>query len=351
MGSGYFNTNYRDEIKIFQTRFVKFWLGLFALFLVLFPYLADSYLIYLINISMISIIAALGLNILTGYTGQISLGHAAFLAIGAYTSGILTTKLGISFWFALPAAGFFAAFFGFLVGIPALRLKGLYLIMATMAFSFIIQHVLIRWDSLTSGLSGLSVPYPRIGSFVIDDDRRYYYLILVVTVIAVAFARNLFRTKVGRAFIAIRDQDVAAKVMGINLTKYKVLSFVISSFYAGIAGSLYAHYITNITPEHFSLMLSIEYIAMIIVGGMGSILGSIYGAPFIILLPEGLKILADFLSESFPLIDRVVANSFFEIKNGAYGLIIILFLIFEPKGLYGRWQTIKTYWTTWPYTY
>ncbi|UCF57792.1 MAG: branched-chain amino acid ABC transporter permease, partial [Deltaproteobacteria bacterium] len=154
MGSGYFNTNYRDEIKIFQTRFVKFWLILFAIFLALFPSLADPYLTYLINISMIAIIAALGLNILTGYTGQLSLGHAAFIAIGAYSSGLITSRLGVSFWLALPLAGFVAGFFGFLVGIPALRLKGLYLIMATMAFSFIIQYVLIRWDSLTNSYSG-----------------------------------------------------------------------------------------------------------------------------------------------------------------------------------------------------
>ena len=351
MGSGYFNTNYRDEIKIFQTRFVRFCLALFAVFLALFPLIADSYITYLINISMIAIIAAMGLNILTGYTGQISLGHAAFIAIGAYTSGILTSTVGLTFWLALPAAGLVTAFFGMLVGIPALRLKGLYLIMATMAFSFIVEHVLVRWNSLTNGLSGMSVPYPSIGKFSIDDDTSYYYLLLIVTILAVAFAKNLFRTRPGRAFIAIRDQHVAAKVMGINLTKYKVLSFIISSFYAGIAGSLYAHYLTSITPEHFSLMLSIEYIAMIIVGGMGSILGAIYGALFITLLPEILKTVADMIAQNVPVIERVVALSFFEIKNAAYGLVIILFLIFEPKGIYGKWRDIKVYWTKWPYKY
>ena len=195
------------------------------------------------------------------------------------------------------------------------------------------------------------IPYPTIGGAELDTDNEFYFLILIITILALAFARNLFRTRVGRAFIAIRDQEVAAKVMGVNLTKYKVLAFVVSSFYAGIAGSLYAHYLTSVTPDQFPLMLSIEYIAMIIVGGMGSILGSIYGPFFITLLPEGLKILADFLSQISPLVERIISDSFFEIKNGIYGLIIVIFLIFEPEGIYGRWRTIKTYWTKWPYTY
>lgn len=350
MGSGYFRTRYRDDMKIFQTRFVKSWMFLFAVSVLLLPLWASNYLLYLLNIAMIATIAALGLNILTGYTGQISLGHAAFFGIGAYCCGIMTSTLHVSFWIALPAAGLVAGFFGFLVGIPALRLKGLYLIMATMAFSFIVQHVFWNWDSLTKGHAGLPVPYPAIGTLVIKKDREFYYLILFITVLAVAFAKNLFRTRVGRAFIAIRDHEVAAKVIGIDLTRYKVSSFVVSSFYAGLAGGLYAPYITNITPEHFSLMLSIEYIVMIIVGGMGSILGSIYGAFFVTFLPEALKLLIEYLKQD-PSVDRVIGGAFFDIRNAIYGLIIILFLIFEPKGLYGRWQGIKLYWTKWPYTY
>ena len=351
MGSGYFHTTYRNEIRVFQTRFVKFWLMLFFVFLAVLPWMVGKYPIYLVNVSMIAIIGALGINILTGYTGQVSLGHAAFIAIGAYSSGILANKVGLSFWLALPSAGIIAGFFGLMVGIPALRLRGLYLIMATMAFGFITQYALAKWVSLTGGAGGMLIPYPKIGEAELSTDKEFYYLIVAITILAVIFARNLFRTRVGRAFIAIRDQEVAAKIIGVNLTKYKVLAFVVSSFYAGIAGSLYAHYLTSVAPDQFPLSLSIQYIAMIIVGGMGSIVGSIFGPLFITLLPEAVKLLADSLVNVAPSLERMVATSLFEINNLVYGLIIVVFLIFEPEGLYGRWRTIKTYWTRWPYTY
>lgn len=347
MTSGDFKTSYQSDMAIFQTGWVKLWMGLFFVLLLVFPFITSSYFIYIINLSGIAIIAALGLNLLTGYTGQISLAHASFLAIGAYSSAILTSDAGLSFWIAMPLSGLIAAIIGLLIGIPALRLKGFYIAIVTLGFALIIEHIIVRWDSLTRGAEGMAVPPIKLGDFVFRTDRGYYFLILFMVIIAVLFAKNLVRTKVGRAFMAIRDRDISAKVIGVDLTKYKIIAFFISSFYAGIAGSLYAHYLAFIGLEHFTLMVSIEYIAMVIVGGMGSILGSIYGALFITLLPEGIRLLTDPLSISYP----VLAVRFGDFKAAVYGLIIILFLIFEPDGFYGRWQTIKIYWKNWPFTY
>lgn len=347
MINGNFKTNYEDEIKIFQTPFVKFWLVLLFIGLVIFPFVADRYIIYLINLCGIAIIGALGLNILTGYTGQISLGHAGFLAIGGYTSAILSTKFGIPFWLAMPLSGIMAALAGMIVAVPSLRLKGLYIAITTFAFGFIVDHVIIHWESLTNGPSGISAPRPSLGIFVFDSDKSYYFIIIGMVILATAFARNLFRGRVGRAFIAIRDRDIAAEIIGINLTKYKIQAFSISSFYAGIAGSLMAHYFDVITFENFTLMLSIQYLAMIIVGGVGSILGSIYGATFITLLPEVIRFLTDIFREEYPSL----TTRFADLKSVTFGLIIILFLIFGPKGLYGMWRDIKVYWKNWPFTY
>ena len=347
MINGNFKTSYQKDIEIFQTPFVKFWLVALFVSLAVFPFVADRYLIYLFNLLGIATIGALGLNILTGSTGLISLGHAGFLAIGGYTSGILTTKLGFPFWIALPISGIFAALAGMVVAIPSLRLRGLYIAITTFAFGFIVDHLIVHWESLTGGPSGISAPRPAIGSFLFDSDRSYYWIVLGTVILATIFAKNLFRTKVGRAFIAIRDRDIAAEVIGINLTKYKILSFSISSFYAGIAGSLMAHYFPVITFENFTLMVSIQYLAMIIVGGVGSVLGSIFGAVFITFLPEGIRLITDMLRQNYPLLN----TRFADVKTVAFGLVIVLFLIFEPKGLYGKWRDIKVYWTNWPFTY
>ena len=315
--------------------------------LIIFPFVANDYFIYIINLSGIAIIGALGINILTGYTGQVSLGHAAFLAIGAYTSAIVSSRLGISFWLTMPIAGIVAAVSGLIVGVPSLRLKGFYLVITTMAFQFIVEHIIYRWEGLTLGDKGIEVPPVTIGNFAFDSGDRFYFIILFMVILAVIFAKNLTRTKTGRAFIAIRDRDISAEVMGVNLAKYKVISFVISSFYAGVAGSLYAHHAGFIGPDHFTFFISIEYVIMIIVGGMGTILGAIFGALFMTILPEALRIISDALRGSFP----VLIVRFAALKTVIYGLIIVLFLIIEPDGLNGIWQKTKTYWKNWPYTY
>jgi branched-chain amino acid transport system permease protein len=295
----------------------------------------------------IFIVGAIGLNILTGFTGQISIGHGAFVAVGAYTSAILTSKLGLPFWVALPLAGFFAAFFGMIFGIPSLRIKGLYLAIATLAAQFIIDYTIVHWERLTNGITGMSVPSPTLFGFVFDNDKKFFYLLLGFALAAVVSGRNLFRTRVGRAFIAIRDRDISAELIGVNIFKYKLLAFGISSFYAGVAGSLWGHYTNVITPEHFTIVLSVDYLAMIIVGGLGSIIGTVFGVIFMIIVPELLTTIGVLLKSTFGEITTLISA----IKALVFGVTIILFLVFEPDGLSEIWRRTKDYWKLWPFSY
>jgi branched-chain amino acid transport system permease protein len=346
MRSGDFRTSYQEDIAILQTAFVKICIVLFMITLVGLVLISDAYIIYIINLCAIATIGALGLNLLTGFTGQISVGHAGFLAIGAYASANLV-KTGVPFLLAAPAAGLIATLCGLLVGIPSLKLKGLYLAITTFAFGFIVEHVANTWVSLTKGANGMTVLPVSMFGIDFDTDKSFFFLVFPITILAVVYARNLARAKPGRAWIAIRDRDIAAETMGIGLCWYKLSAFAVSSFYGGVAGALYAHYMQFIGPNHFELELSIRYLAMIIIGGLGSILGSIFGAVFMTLLPEVLKYIPDLLRESFPL----VVERFADINLMLYGLIIMLFVIIEPKGLYGIWKNIKTYWQMWPYTH
>lgn len=343
-----FRESYYEDIKLFKTIWIKSWIGLFFVILAVLPFTGDPYVIYLINISCIATIAALGLNILTGFTGQISLGHAAFFAIGAYGTAIISSRFQLPFWICLPASGLLAACAGLFVGIPCLRLKGLYLAMATMSFGVVVEYVVITWDNVTKGVRGISVPTITLLGYPLDSNNKLYYFLIVLTALAVIAATNIMRTRVGRAFIAIRDRDIAAEVMGVSLTQYKVMAFVISSFYAGVAGGLYAYVMGYIHPEHFTFLLSVQYLAMIIVGGLGSILGSIFGAVFITIIPEFIKALAQFLTLLFPVLQDKYDDGW---NIAAFGLLIMLFLIFEPKGLSGIWTRIKTCFKNWPYTY
>lgn len=343
-----FRESYYEDIKLFQTIWIKFWMMLFIIALVAVPFVTDPYLVYIIDISCIATIAALGLNILTGFTGQISLGHAAFLAIGAYTTAIFASTLNMKFWVCLPASGVAAACAGLLVGIPCLRLKGLYLAMATMSFGVVVEYVTVTWEDLTLGVRGISVPTLDVFGYALDSNEKLYYFLVAVTALAVIAATNLVRTRVGRAFIAIRDRDIAAEVMGVNLTRYKVLAFAIGSFYAGVAGGLYAYVMHYIHPDHFTFLLSVQYLAMIIIGGLGSVLGSVFGAVFVTVVPEFIKALAQTMTLVFPALEDKYDDAW---NIAAFGLLIMLFLIFEPKGLSGIWLRIKTCFKNWPYTY
>ena len=347
MRCGDFKESYIKDEEIFQSLFVKFWLAVLFLFLLVLPLVADAYVLYVANLIGFAIIGAVGLNILTGFTGQISLGHAAFVGVGGYTAAILMTKFNLAFWLALPCAGFAAAGAGLIIGIPSLRVKGLYLCMATLAAQFIFEFIFIHWESLTHGIRGINVPAPVLGTFALDTEKRFYYLTLIVVVLAVVYARNLIRSRVGRAFVAIRDRDLAAEIMGISLFRYKLTAFAISSFYAGIAGALWVSFMRIVTPDHFPFHLSIQYLAMVIVGGLGSVLGSIFGAVFMVLVPEVLNILSSALSQMIPTIGQL----FIPMKDVIFGALIVLFLIFEPLGLAEIWRRIKTFFLLWPFSY
>jgi branched-chain amino acid transport system permease protein len=253
----------------------------------------------------------------------------------------------LPFYVAIPVAALVTAVFGLLFGLPSLRLKGLYLAIATLAAHFITTYVIIHWEGMTGGVLGLLVPAPMLFGLALDSDARIFYVIFACVIPAAFFAKNLFRTKVGRAFIAIRDRDVAAQVIGVSLFKYKLLAFSISSFYAGIAGGLMAHHSRILFPDAFTLLVAIDYLAMIIIGGMGSILGSILGALFMTLLPEILKLTATSLSGVYPQSFGLIASS----RDVIFGLAIITFLIVEPEGLARIWSRVRTYWKLWPYAY
>jgi branched-chain amino acid transport system permease protein len=344
---GDFRTSYAADMAIFDSALARFILGVFLLALLAVPLYATHYWMDVVNRIGIAVIGALGLNILTGFTGQISLGNAAFMAIGAYTTSYLAGHGGLSPLLTIPLSGIFAAVAGMIFGIPSLRLKGLYLAMATLAAHFIMEFTVTHWNAVTGGVNGVSVPAASVFGYALDSDSKLFYLIFPLTFFLVFFAKNLFRTKVGKAFVAIRDQDISAEVMGVNLLKYKLLSFGVSSFYVGVAGALLAYQARYISPENFPITVAIDYLGMIIIGGMGSILGASLGAIFITGLPELLRLAASRLSDVFP----ALVGLFSSLKQGVFGLAIVLFLIFEPDGLAARWHKIKTYWRLYPFSY
>ncbi|MDD2735759.1 MAG: branched-chain amino acid ABC transporter permease [Desulfuromonadaceae bacterium] len=347
MRCGDFKTSYSADMTIFESNSARVMMGLFLCLLFSLPLYTPGYLLDIVNRIGIAIIGAIGLNILTGFTGQISLGNAAFMAIGAFSSGYFGTKFGLPFYFCIPLAGLMTAFFGMFVGIPSLRIKGLYLAMATLAAHFIVEFLIVKWESVTGGVAGLSIPAPKLGSFTLNSDARLFFLIFIIVIMAVLFAKNLFRTKVGKAFVAIRDQAISAEVMGVNILKYKLLSFGISSFYVGVAGALVSYQAKIISPETFPVTVAIDYLGMIIIGGLGSILGSIYGAVFITLLPELLRLSTSALAGSFPLLVAKLAAT----KELVFGLFIVIFILFEPSGLAARWHSIKNYWKLYPFSH
>ena len=346
MRCGDFRTSYQADMAIFDSDLARWLLGLFLAALLLFPAIATSYWLDVMNRVGIAVIAALGLNILTGFTGQISLGNAAFLSVGAYTTAWLAGK-GVPFVVAMYVSGLVSALVGMVFGIPSLRLKGLYLAIATLAAHFIVEFTVVHWEGVTGGVNGISIPSPQIGSFAFDTDKKLYFVILAAAVFHVWFAKNLFRTRMGKAFIAVRDHDISAEVMGVDVFVHKLAAFSVSSFFVGVAGSLLAYQAKIISPENFPLGVAIDHLGMIIIGGLGSVLGSIFGAAFITLLPEVLRILTGALSNQLPQLVQLFAA----LKLGVFGLTIVLFLIFEPDGMAARWHRIKAYWKLYPFSY
>ncbi len=326
-------------------------LAVAVLAFVVLPLAVHEYYLSIINLISIAVVGALGLNILVGYTGQISVGHGAFMSVGAYTAANFAVRLGLPFWLSLPLGGLMAALIGAIVGIPSLRIKGLYLAIATLAGQLMIEWTInhVAWISGGVGAS-IQVPRPSLGGYVIETQRQMYFFLLVFAALAIAGTMNLMRSRIGRAFIAIRDQDIAAEIIGINIFRYKVTAFAISSFYAGVAGVLYTYYLGVANYEQFQLVTSIDYLAMIIIGGLGSVLGSIFGAMFVTLLPIVIRYLTETVGGLF-LTQAAILNFIANVRLIVFGALIIGFLIIEPEGLNRMWRNIRSYFRVWPFAY
>ncbi|NVL92440.1 MAG: branched-chain amino acid ABC transporter permease [Desulfobacterales bacterium] len=343
--SGTFQESYAQDMAIFRTSL--HWGILFASLVLLFacPLFFSDRILTIMTMIGIAIISVHGLSILTGYCGQISIGHVGFMAVGAYTSAILSAKLGWPFWATLPCAALAAGIAGLIFGLPSLKIKGFYLIMATIAAHFIIIWLILQLRPLTGGADGFSVPRPEIAGIAFKSKSSYYYLVMVFACLATFTAHNIVRTRAGRAFVAIRDNDLAAEVMGISLWSYKLQAFFIGCVYAGVAGALLIHYYAYASAEMFPFMDSVWYLGMIIVGGMGSTTGAIFGAVFLKLLDELVTIVGPVLSAA------VAPQAAASLGLITRGLVIALFLIFEPRGLAHRWEMIKAYFRLWPFSH
>jgi branched-chain amino acid transport system permease protein len=348
---GDFKTGYSADTTIFPTTTSRNMVIFGIAVLCLAPLVMDKYaLSLLIQIGYLGI-AALGLNILVGFTGQISIGHAAFFGFGAFASAWLHEAAHIPVALCIPLAGLMTALVGLVFGAPAARLKGLYLAIATLAAQFILEDFFARAQWFTGGVAGrITEPFALFG-WVADREDSYFYVVLAWVVLMFVAAANLMRTRDGRALVAVRDHYLSAEMMGINLAYYRTLSFGIASFYAGVGGALYAHYLLFVSVESFNILLSIQFLGMVIIGGLGSVMGSLMGAAFMVLLPEVVQAGADALSGG--AIDRALrlGASISFLREMAIGAAIVLFLIFEPDGLARRWRLIRSYWKLYPYSH
>lgn len=336
--------SYAADAALFDSATQQRWALIGGVALLAFPFVASEYWLYLACLVAINIASTMGLNILTGYTGLVSLGQAAFMGLGAYTAAILQLRLGTPMLVNLLGGGGVAMLAGVLVGLPSLRVKGLYLAIATIAAGVIAHFAFAHFGALTGGTAGLSVPPATIFGQQLDTSFKLYWVIVPVTLLLLLGAANLFRTRIGRAFIAIRDRDISAEVLGIPLLRYKLLSFAISSFYAGVAGGLFAYFFRAVTPESFPLLMSIFFLAAVIVGGMGTVLGSVLGAVFMTLVPELLKLVVSVLP--LPGNATLILSP---VRTIVFGALIVLFLIFEPLGLAEMWRRTRRTFHLWPF--
>jgi branched-chain amino acid transport system permease protein len=350
--TGIFKTSYAADMALFPLPVARWALaGIALLLLFVVPLLFTPYLMTIVNLVLIAVVGAIGLDILVGYTGQISIGHGGFMSVGAYTAANLIVRLGLPFWIAIPAGGLMAAAFGIIVGIPSLRIKGIYLAVATLASQFIIEWLINHVTWISGGIeASIQVPPPTVFGWKLTTPTQLYFFLLFFAALAVVATLNLMRSRIGRAFIAIRDQDIAAEIIGINIFRYKLYAFAISAFYAGVTGVLYTYYLGIANYEQFGIDVSIDYLAMIIIGGLGSVLGSILGAAFITILPEATRLgLTNFGTAIFSQ-DAVLRNVP-NLTQILFGGLIIFFLIVEPEGLNRLWRNIRNYFRLWPFSY
>jgi branched-chain amino acid transport system permease protein len=342
--SGHFRTRYQDDLALLTTRLERRCLAVFILALLAFPFVASSFQLDLACQVFLACVGALSLMLLTGYAGQISLGHAGLIAAGAFTVGILFRETNAPFWITLPAAAAVGALLGIIFGLPSLRLRGLYLAVSTLALHFVVIYLGGEYESRRGFSTGIVIDPPQIGGVAISDGRVWYFILLAAAAATLLLCLNLMRARTGRAWRAIRAHETVAEALGIGIAGYKVLAFVISSAITAVAGALFAYYRGFVSVEAFSLFLTIQYLAMVIVGGMGSLLGALLGAAFVTVFPyvieAGLFALPD--AERY-------ADLLFAVNYAAFGLVMIGFLIFEPLGLVGIWHRIQNYFLLWPF--
>lgn len=334
-----FKTRYEQDINIARHGGDWFWYGLLLVLMVLAPLVLDLFYIGELTLVLIYAIAGVGLMLLVGYTGLVSLGHAAFLGIGAYTNAYFLGQ-GWPFLITFPLAGIVAALAGVAIGVPTLRMTGLYLAIATLAFSIIVEKVFSHWSSVTGGFDGLPVDAPDLFGYELWEPWQLYYISLVVLVLVLWGSANLLRSPTGRAMVAVRDSEVSAQSMGVNLAWTKTIAFAVSAGITGLAGALFGHFVQHLAPDSFAILLSIQLLLLVVVGGLGSLHGAIYGAIFVGVLPQAIAIARDYLP---PAVSQIPG-----LEPGLFGIILVLFIIFEPFGIYGRWRKVKLYFDLFP---
>jgi branched-chain amino acid transport system permease protein len=342
--SGYFRTSYGEDLALVGTRWRRVSLMVFIIALMLFPFVASPFQLDLASQVFLTCVGALSLMLLTGYAGQISLGHAGLLAAGAFTVGILFREANAPFWVTLPAAALVGALLGVIFGLPSLRLRGLYLAVSTLALHFVVIYLGGEYEARRGFSTGIVIDPPQLGKFSISDGRAWYFILLAAAAVTLLVCLNLLRARTGRAWRAIRTHETVAEALGIGIAGYKLLAFVISSAITAVAGALFAYYRGFVSVEAFSLFLTIQYLAMVIVGGMGSLLGALLGAAFVTLFPYVIEsaLLALPGAQSY-------ASLLFAVNYSAFGLVMILFLVLEPLGLVGIWHRIQSYFQLWPF--
>jgi branched-chain amino acid transport system permease protein len=349
-------TSYRQDLRVVPRRLRSLaWLAVCIAFLLYAPtWVEQSAPLGIgpsdVNFALIAIMGAVALNLLVGYTGLLSMGHAAFLALGAFGGGLLGVKAGVPFWLTAILSGCMGAAVGTLVGLPSLRLRGLYLLLSTLALHFIALYLFLKYQIHAFGPAGISYPYPSFLGFTFNDDKHWYFLLLACAVLSMLAVRNLLRSREGRAFVAIRDSDVAAGAVGVNVAIGKLKAFALSSFIVTFAGTLYAYYVTTVNQDTYSLNQVIGFYAMVIVGGLGSLSGAVYGALLYSFLPPILTQVSKDIGPNAPVVGKLLADHTSEVDLVIFGVVILVILMVRPDGLASMWRSIRGSFSRWPYT-
>lgn len=343
--SGYLQTSYGADLALLQTRTERVSLAFFAAILAAFPFLASPFALDLACQVFLASIGALSLMLLTGYAGQISLGHAGLLAAGAFTTGILAREIAAPFWITLPASAVTGIVLGFVFGLPSLRLRGLYLAVSTLALHFVVIYLGGEYETKRGFSTGIVIEPPSLAGIKLGG-RGWYFVLLLAAVAALLICINLLRSRSGRAWRAIHVRETVAEALGIGIARYKLLAFVISSSMTSVAGCLFAYYRGFVSVEALDLFVAIQYVAMIIIGGMGSLLGALLGAMFVTVFPYLIEALLRLLPNA-----QKLAGDIFAVNYAAFGVVMILFLVFEPLGLVGIWRRLQSYFLLWPFRY